>query len=328
MRPLSVLFCLAALGTATVLGQDVISARAGLVNYTEGRVLLNGQSAEARGTRFPQMKAGDTLQTLQGRAEVLLDPGTFVRLGEESMLHLVSDSIPAWEIEAVQGSFVLEIARSEQDARATIRWKHGSITPLKRGVYRIDVEPPAVRVFDGEARIQAGDQTFLAGKGRMLSFGQAWEVQRFDRDADDSLGLWSARRAQYLAMANIPAALSSFRGSPSLLGGAAGYWYLNPAFGMMTFVPVSGTYRSFYGFEFYSYRTAYDMLYTPQPRPPRMDGGGGGGFSPAPNYPTSQPTSAGTSGTIAAGSPASTTSAGSTSAPVSRQSGDASGRTR
>jgi hypothetical protein len=39
-------------------------------------------------------------------------------------------------------------------------------------------------------------------------------------------------------------------------------------------------------------------------------------------------TSAGTSGTIAAGSPASTTSSAASSAPISRGSGNAGGRTR
>ncbi len=51
--------------------QNVISAQAGLVNYTEGPALLNGQETRpARGV-FPQMKAQDTLRTTRGRAELL-----------------------------------------------------------------------------------------------------------------------------------------------------------------------------------------------------------------------------------------------------------------
>jgi|YelNatPaOPRAMG01_1025707.scaffolds.fasta_scaffold27864_1 hypothetical protein len=319
---LAVLFSLA----AGAFAQQVISAQAGLVNHTLGKVLLNGAVVEAGGVRFPQMKPGDVLSTEEGRAEVLLDPGTFLRVGEESSFRLESASLTNWQLELEAGSFVLEVASQPRREGAAIRWKDFRFTPLKRGVYRIDLNPPSVRVFDGEALVAGGAGTLRLSKGRMLALDGAWAAVRFNREEDDALDRWSGRRAAYLAQANLEAAVTSGWRSRGLDMGLGGYWLLNPYLGMMTYVPLSGAYTSFYGYRFYSYQSAMELLYPPQPRAPNLMGGGG--TSGAPNYPTNAPTPAGTSGTIAAGSPASTSAAGADSAPISRQSGDAGGRTR
>lgn len=310
----------------TAFSQDVISAQAGLINHTLGRVLVNGSAVEAGGTRFPLVKKGEVLATEEGRAEVLLDPGTFLRVGERSSFRMLSASLTSWQIELTQGSFVLEMGGEiRRDAPALVS-KDFTLSPLKRGVYRIDLEPPSIRVFEGEALVEAGSAKWKLGKGRMLAFDGAWAAARFNRDADDELDRWSARRASYLAQANLHAAAIRQTGPFGMEVSRAGYWVLNPYFGMLTFVPLSGAYNSYYGFSFYSLQRAMEVLYPPQPLPPRFDVGGG--YSPAPSYPTNAPTSAGTSGTIAAGSPVSTTPASADTAPISRQSGEASGRTR
>lgn len=313
--------------TAGAFGQQVISAQAGLINYTLGKVLLNGARVEAGGVRFPQMKAGDVLATAEGRAEVLLDPGTFLRVGEESSFRLVSPSVTSWLLELEAGSFVLEIANQIRREGAAIVWKGYRFTPLKRGVYRIDLKPPSLRVFDGEALVEGGAGRLRLNKGRMLALDGAWAAVRFYRDEEDALDRWSGRRAAYLAQANLEAAVSSGWRGNGFESGLGGYWLLNPYLGMMTYVPLKGAYNSFYGYRFYSYQSAMELLYPPQPRTRTFDMGGGG-HPPSPDYPTNRPTPAGTSGTIAAGSPASTSAAGADSAPISRQSGDAGARRR
>jgi hypothetical protein len=68
-------------GTA-LYAQSVLSARAGLLHYVEGEVLLDGKPAEVDLASFPSMKTGSVLRTADGRAEVLLNPGVFLRMAK------------------------------------------------------------------------------------------------------------------------------------------------------------------------------------------------------------------------------------------------------
>ena len=56
------------LGAATVLAQDVVSARSGMIHYVEGLVLLDGQPVQPKFAEFPDVKIDDTLTTEDGRA--------------------------------------------------------------------------------------------------------------------------------------------------------------------------------------------------------------------------------------------------------------------
>src|SRR6516162_3070541 len=74
-------------------GQNVISAKAGLIQYAEGRVLLEGNPVEIKYSQFPQVKNDQVLKTEEGRAEVLLSHASFLRLGENSSFRMISDSL-------------------------------------------------------------------------------------------------------------------------------------------------------------------------------------------------------------------------------------------
>ena len=76
---------LAGLGATNVLAQSVISAQSGMINYTEGQVLLNDQDIQVTSTRFPQVRVQDVLSTKEGRVEVLLNPGSFLRIGRKQL---------------------------------------------------------------------------------------------------------------------------------------------------------------------------------------------------------------------------------------------------
>ena len=62
--------------------QEVITAKAGLIHLMEGKVLINGVEAEQTGDKFLSLKESETLSTERGRAEVLLNAGTYLRVGE------------------------------------------------------------------------------------------------------------------------------------------------------------------------------------------------------------------------------------------------------
>ena len=64
------------------MAQHVVGARAGTVHFTAGAVTVDGQPASATEVRLPFLNVGQVLQTGEGRVELLLGPGVFLRLTE------------------------------------------------------------------------------------------------------------------------------------------------------------------------------------------------------------------------------------------------------
>lgn len=71
---------LAGVVTYVASAQSVISAKSGVVHYVEGRAFLNDQLVETKFGEFPDLKENQVLRTEEGRAEVLLTPGVFLRV--------------------------------------------------------------------------------------------------------------------------------------------------------------------------------------------------------------------------------------------------------
>src|SRR5260370_7147861 len=84
---------LIALSGTTAFAQSVISAHSGLIHYVEGRVLLDGKPVEVKISSFPEVKENMELRTEDGRAEVLLNPGWFLRLAEHSSVPTVPNNL-------------------------------------------------------------------------------------------------------------------------------------------------------------------------------------------------------------------------------------------
>src|ERR1019366_8356620 len=63
------------------IAQDVISAKSGLVYYVEGDVFVEGAGSLRIGASR-QLNEGESLITGRGRAEVLLNPATVLRVGD------------------------------------------------------------------------------------------------------------------------------------------------------------------------------------------------------------------------------------------------------
>ena len=90
--------------------QPVISARAGLIQLTDGSVFLDDQRLEQRAAKFDQMKEGSELRTQDGRAEVLLTPGTFLRIGNDSAIRMVSNRLVDTRVRLLNGAAIVDAA--------------------------------------------------------------------------------------------------------------------------------------------------------------------------------------------------------------------------
>ena len=253
MRTLVAGLAVSALAATCGFAQSVISAHSGVIHYTEGKVLLNDKVYEAKTSEFGDLKDHSVLKTEEGRAELLLTPGVFLRVGENSSIRMVSNRLSDTRVEVLSGEALVECDELLKDNQVTILYKDATVAITKHGLYRFDVPPARLRVYDGEAIVHnpSGQLTAKKGQEVMLNDG-ALMASKFDAKTGDELMRWAARRSGYISMANVASARSA-----GTYGSSFGGWTFNPWFGMYTFIPMNGILYSPFGYPFWSPYAAY-----------------------------------------------------------------------
>ncbi|HEY3040469.1 MAG TPA: FecR family protein [Pyrinomonadaceae bacterium] len=262
----------------TGLSQDrekfVISARAGGVNAVTGRATMHphGNSEWRTLTIKEDLETGDIVRTgLDGRVEMLLNPGSYLRIGENSEFELADNSLENLEVRLIKGTAIVEVTGADdQDLFIGITTPHTRMSIIRRGLYRVNVMPgDATELIVRKGRvILEGSHTKVKGGNKVVFSSGSFSVAKLenaDKKDADTLGTWSKDRAQTLAKANsrisgrtLSAFASSFRNDWSYEGlwGRSGFWLFNRDFGCYTFLPIGygwgspygGSYsRSFYG---------------------------------------------------------------------------------
>jgi hypothetical protein len=248
--------------------QSVISAKSGIIHYVEGRVFLNDFLVESKFSQFPDIKENQQLRTEEGRVEVLLTPGVFLRMGENSAIRMVTNRLIDTRLELLSGEVVVEADELLKDNGVTIVYKDYAVQLQKHGVYRIDSEPARLRVYDGEALVDLNGKTQEVKEGHALAMDGELHVAGFDKKKDtDELYLWGAHRSEYIAMANVSAA-KMVADSGTYAGTSS--WYFNPYYNMYTFLPGYGSGCGMgmgfcmnpFGYGFFSPFGVYNYLYT------------------------------------------------------------------
>lgn len=235
-------------------GQDAVSAKSGMVNYFEGKVLLNGEPLVYDRARFPQIPAGGTLQaTDEGRAEVMLSPGVLMWVGEGAKVELVSDNLLNAKVRVLAGSVVISGTEFTDDMSLTVLVNEDTVDIRKKGIYRFDAAPASIYVYDGEATVAraAGNSKVKKGNALALSQPQA-QLAKFDKDETSALLAWAESRDSQIQTASLSSARSMAIGGYPALGygsmGGTGYWLYNPYFGMYSFVPMNRMMMSPFGY--------------------------------------------------------------------------------
>ena len=247
-------------GTLLLAGVAVFAqgrmAQPGAVNYTEGQVLLDGQALQA--SQSAQVQPGQTLETRNGKAEMLLTPGVFLRLNNNSQAKLDSNSITDTRIDLLHGEAMIEAAAAEKDNGIQIIDAGSNTLIDKPGIYEFNADQPKVAVFDGEVTVHAGDQSVNVKKGHevaLLSSNAKLKTQSFDRNMTDPLYTWSKLRSEYMAEANMATAQTIVVDNPGWYYGTG--WYWNPYWASWAFVPGAGYWGSPFGFGFGFYSPIY-----------------------------------------------------------------------
>jgi hypothetical protein len=206
--PLVPLLCLVTVGCIPAFAQSVVSTHSGLVYFFEGSVFLGGQKLEQKFGRFPDMGEGGELRTAQGRAEVLLTSGVFLRLRENSVIRLNSNKLSDTRVELLEGSGILESTDDAAGAAVQVIHKTWTVRLPREGVYRIDSEPAAVTVYRGEAQVamQASADPVAVRSGQTVPLAAVLVPDQAPFAASDDFKNWAMSRSQEVASDNATAA--------------------------------------------------------------------------------------------------------------------------
>lgn len=281
--------------------QHFIAARAGVLNYMEGRpTFSNGDSGRSKKiTANTQLAAGDVVETQDSdRLEMLLNPGSFLRLGPGSRLRVINTDYADMRFELDHGTAIIESATFNKKVHGlALTTAAGTLRCLKDGLYRVDVSPQGevqAGIRKGKlawTRDGAPSQELSSGKSYTLLASESGKPQsaKLQKGELDTLDQWSRRRAEFLVAANSrlsPWTSSGF--SRAYAYNLRGAWMYNPFYNCYTFLPYDGIFGSPYGFTY--------GLYYPVRRFGYYDGysrpGSGGGTQSTPTSPTARNTTA------------------------------------
>lgn len=235
----------------------VVSAKAGGVNYVEGKVAVTRETGKSGLLlKGDELEVGDRIETgADGKAEILLTPGSFVRLAENSKFEFVTTSLDDLQLKINGGSAMFEVI-TDAEFGFSVKTPKAAFEIVKSGVYRVDV------LNDGNGKIEVWKGRAFANNTEIKSGRQATVdgaqtiVAKFDRDEKDALELWSKTRAKELAKVNArlqnaavrQSLVRSFYGSRWNLYNSYGLWMYDAAFGGYCFLPFGYGWNSPYGY--------------------------------------------------------------------------------
>jgi hypothetical protein len=267
--------------------RHVISAKAGGINDVSGNVIVKrrGEAQTQRLTSKDDLDSGDMVTTgLDGRVEVLLNPGSYLRVPENSEFELTDASLDGLRVRLLRGSAILEATGADgMELLIQLETPQTKVAIVKRGLYRINVlAEGATEVLVRKGRALVGGAPLIVKDGKKIVIGSGpAEITKFDKKNQDQFDLWSKERAETLAQANrrlsrraltsIFASYDDAYWNSFLYGGRAGVWVYNAALRCYTFLPFYSGWGSPYGG---SYSSGF-YIWTP----PNGGGRGGGGGS-------------------------------------------------
>lgn len=226
----------------------VVYAKAGRVNFVKGvaGVLHSATDPGQQLAVGDELAAGDLVCTgPEGRLEILLSPGAYLRLAENSVFQMVSTDLDDVRIFLRRGSVVIEAGQGTDNTfLIQAAMPSGTAVLEKRGIYRLNVagKRSELLVMAGETSIKPADIKVKEGKRVAITNGIAEPVAKIEKNvAPDTLETWSTERTDYLTKANQALNQSELSRALGTLAAAnvrrGGYWVYSRDLGYSVFVP-------------------------------------------------------------------------------------------
>jgi len=165
---------------------------------------LGDQALVSHLGKFPTLPQGAELRTEQGRAEVLLTPGVFLRIGDKTTIRMIANDLADTRVELETGSTIVDAAEPNSGTSVSLIYKDWRIHLLQKGVYRLDTNPPHLLVNEGQAEVfaQAGEKPLDVAQGMDLPLASVLVPEAAKDFAADTLSDWAKGRAQSIVADN------------------------------------------------------------------------------------------------------------------------------
>ncbi len=258
----------------------VISAKAGGVNFVEGAVgVVRKVGKSGYLLKGDKLDIGDRVSTgAEGKAEILLNPGSYLRLGSSSAFEFTTTALDDLQIRLDSGSAIFEVFATE-DFAVTVNTPKTKFTLIDSGIYRVDVEKGGlgkIAVWKGKARVGDSDEAIVKSGREGVITSDGLDVAKFDRGDKDDLELWSKGRAKELAKMTAglqrntmrTALMRSFMGNQWNMYNSFGLWVYDPFRRYHCFLPFGYGWGSPYGYGFGNNIGYYNLpivVYAPPP---------------------------------------------------------------
>jgi hypothetical protein len=219
--------------------------------------------------------------------EMLLNPGSYMRIGENSVFELADNSLENLEVRLMRGTAVVEVTGADdEELLIGIITPHTRMSIVRRGLDRVNVVPGdttelivrkgRVVIEDSHTKVKGGNKVIFSGGSMSVA-----KLEKADKQNWDSLEAWSKDRAKMLAKANDKLSQGDLGRSLARFGDErfdffsfrrrTGLWFYNLNAGCFTFLPFSGGWGSPYG-------PSYSSFYYSDPYWPNRHGSYGPGF--------------------------------------------------
>ncbi len=225
----------------------------GTLNYVEGQATIGNQTLDSKSVGSVDLLTGQTLTTGNGKAEILLTPGVFFRVGDNSAATMISPNLTNTEVDLSKGQAMVEVAEIHKDNLLRVQEDGATTQLLKTGLYAFNADQGSVQVYKGEALVQDNDRYVKVKDGHELDVNNSAKLRtvKFNKDTYEQSDLYrfSNLRSEYLAEANANAAQIYYPGAVGWYGAG---WYWDPLFWDYTWIPGAGIGYSPFGWGFYS----------------------------------------------------------------------------
>ncbi len=246
------------------IAQDVVSASSGVLQYFEGAVDLDDHAIEHKAAVFPSLKDESVLKTGKGRAELLLTPGVFLRLDEETAVKMLSNSLSDTRIELLRGTVLLDNLNAPPSGAITLLYKGSSVHFPQPGIFRIDASLSELQAYSGQAEVRRGSGSASAVEAQHLyDFVLAFTMLQFSDGDGDEFYDWAHNRSDLIVAQNEQAAAEQNDAQNPDPGANGGLFGAVPSFAVPPIVTSGSGYSSLYNL--YGYGNSPSALSSSSP---------------------------------------------------------------
>lgn len=192
------------LGCACATAQAVIATHSGTVNFSEGEVFLDDHPLDQKVATFPSIQEGSTFRTQNGRAEILLEPGVFLRVDQNTAIRMVSTDLSKTRIAFLSGAVILDSNDRPEGSSLILDYKSYHFRFPKPGIYRVNAEPGILETYSGEAEVASDGQSApkKIDSSHEFFFDIGMLTPKYGDGTLDAFSEWARQRSEAIAAAN------------------------------------------------------------------------------------------------------------------------------